>query len=78
MMLGRKIKFFVDLCFERLLEEKESEYIFDYLYELEEKVEKNYEYVSENLQIFVGKIKENYDNKMNFKKYEKGDEYSLV
>lgn len=78
MMLGRKIKLPVDLCFERLPEEKESEYISDYSYELEENVEKNHEYASENLQISAGKIKENYDNKMNFKKHEKGDEHSLA
>lgn len=73
MMLGREITLPVDLCFERLPEEKGIEYISNYAYELEEKLEKIHEYARKNLQISAGKMKENYDNRMHFNKYEKGD-----
>lgn len=62
MMLGREITLPVDLYFEKLPEENEVEYISDYAYELEE----IHEYARDNLQIAAGKMKENYDNRMNF------------
>lgn len=48
MMFKREIIFFVDLCFERLLEEKGIDYIFNYVYELEENLNNIYEYLKEN------------------------------
>ena len=44
-----------------------------YLYDLEEKLERIHEYARNNLQLSSNKMKENYENRMKFKKYEKGD-----
>ena len=61
MMLGREISLPIYLCFERLPDEEQREFNSEYLYNLEEKLEKN-EYA-----------RNNYENRMKFKKYEQGD-----